>query len=239
MTVISVALILISADVVAPLPKLAPSEDFMLQNEISTGLHRYFASYVSKKTRSVLEFDYSGDGSLYGKIRLDALASPQQYQTQMPDGYPLGEDARIVRSPGQYFVQAIVGGVQMRLHARGVVERTNGRPTFAELTENDGSPGAWIAILRQFSARVAGKRGKASESFVAAGSGIEYEKLTTFAGLDGKWPNASRVVTKVNGKELVFVLGANGVQKNGVWQNLGDSPMVIGTDLYVPKAALN
>lgn len=236
MTIIGLSLILVSLDTVAPIPKLKATPDLKLETEITTGLHRYRVYYVSKSTKSVLGLDYYGDGSRYGNIHLDMPAALVKFETKMPDGYPLGEEARILNVPGTYMMQAIVGGVQIRLDVQGVRKTVNGRATFENITTFDGP--FCIAAMRQFSARVAGKRGKAGASFTASGTGVKYEKLTSFTGLDGKWPNASRVRAKVNGKDLIFVLGANGVKKNGVWQSLGDSPMVIGSDLYVPKAAL-
>ncbi len=152
------------------------------------------------------------------------------------DGYPLGLRARTITDDRYYIIEAYLpNGYASFRYTRALEATTNLDPASPNFI---AARSDWSIAFRQFCARLAGFRAGSGDSFRSKLTEVEFQKVTQFESLDGVWPNASQVRIVKGGNELIFVLGANGYKKNGVWQDLQDAPIVRNDELFVPSSAI-
>ncbi len=191
------------------------------------GSSRLFFWFVSQNEHPGTNFTEAAGGEV-GK-------EPPEISEKLVDGYSLGLRAQTFSVERLHRIETFLPDGFASFSFYG----TKGHQGVASSKPNSvAARSKWLIAFRQFCARLAAYRAGNGDSFQAKVTKVEFQKVTKFESLDGVWPNASQVRIRAKDGERIYVLGANGYKKNGIWQELNDAPIVKNDELFVPSDSL-
>ncbi len=220
------------------IPCLAVDPAYEKQRDQTNPGKWHSSRYLNSSQNIVLTFAWNKLPELEEKRKFDDPAAPLKGVSEVsPDGFPLGSRFRLISNPGMFTIEAFLpdGIASLKVARAPTPEEPNPGRDKSDFGKDSKK---WLQIFRQYSAQIAARRALSTSTFTAEGTGVEFKKVTDFESLDAAWPNTSKVKLRRNGSELIFVFGASGYKKDGVWKTLSDGPMVRGTELLVPSSSL-
>lgn len=220
------------------IPSLAVDPAYEKQRDQTNPGKWHSSRYLNSLQNIVLTFAWEKLPELEEKRNFDAPAAPLKGVSEVsPDGFPIGSRFRLVSNPGMFTIESFLpdGIASLKVSRAPTTERPN---PAQDKTDFGKDSAKWVRFFRQYSAQIAARRASSTSTFTAKVTDVEFKKIAEFESLDAAWPNTSKVRLRKNGNELIFVLGANGYKKDGVWKTLSDGPIVRGTELFVPSSSL-